>query len=127
LSHQFDVYLPYTIDDRIAVSSQDPVIPAFYLVRFAKGRERKKLKLDKGKKRKWGMDKDALKRMREIEERIRGLQASTSRVRASESSESDRPCKKRRLSTDLRMATSHNHLLTAGGRSSRSRSKAALS
>jgi hypothetical protein len=87
------MHSPYAIGNRTAVSSQDPTIPAFYRVRFAKGTERKSLKLDKGKKRKWGMDKEASKRMREIEDRMRGPQASTSRVCASESSDRDRPSK----------------------------------
>ena len=108
------LFIIYLIDIlRVAVSAQDPEIPASYRLQQAKGKQRKVLQLDSNKqKRKRPMTDDARVTMKQLEDEI--CQPSSAAV------EENGPPKKKRRGVDMKIAQEcHNPQV---GRSSRSKS-----
>jgi hypothetical protein len=105
---------------RVAVSKDDPMIPEHYSVQLAKGMARKKLGLDRGKKRKDPMPKPARDTMDQLVANIHSSRVGTSSPGQDATKEGE-PVKKRRLGADFKMAEDVSSEMAGAGRSSRSR------
>lgn len=108
--------MAYLIDVlRVAVSAQDPEIPASYRLQQAKGKQRGVLQLDSDKrKRKHPMTDDARATMKQLEDEY--CQPSCSNTAVEEG-----PLKKKRRGVDMKIAQEYHDPQV--GRSSRSKSQ----
>ena len=105
---------------RVAVSKKDPMILEYYSVQLTKGRERKELGLDRGKKRKGPMPGEARDKMDQLVANIRSSHMGTS-PSVQDATKEGELVKKRSLGADLKMAEDVSSEMVGAGRSSRSR------
>jgi hypothetical protein len=107
---------------RVAVGKKDPMIPEHYSVQLAKGRARKELGLDLGKKRKNAMPEGARAKMDQVVANIHTSYVGTSQSSlGQDATKEGGPVKKHRLGADFKMAQDVSSEVAGAGRSSRSR------
>jgi len=103
---------------RVAIAKKDPMIPEHYSVQLAKGKARKELGLDRGKKRKNAMPEGDRAKMDQVVANIHTSYVGTSRSSlGQDATKEGGPVKKRRLGVDFKMSSE----AVGAGRSSRSR------